>query len=222
MPKLILLRHFKSQWNLENRFTGWTDVPISGEGREKVDEVANKLEGKNIDVAYTSPLIRNMESCLLVLGKRDKYPIFRHFSGKMKRWGEFSEPGESYIPVFVSEALNERYYGDLQGLNKKETMEKYGESRVHLWRRGYKDNPPGGESLEDVVKRVRPLYRKFIEKDLKKGKNVLVVASHNSLRALIKEVERIPDKDIINVEVSYSGITEYDYQNGVYTKNNSY
>jgi 2,3-bisphosphoglycerate-dependent phosphoglycerate mutase len=222
MPKLILLRHFKSQWNLENRFTGWTDVPICREGREKVPEVAEKLAGKKIDIAYTSPLIRNLESCLLVISKRDKYPIFRHFSGKMKKWGEFSELERNYIPVFVSEALNERYYGDLQGLNKKETMEKYGEEQVRLWRRGYKNNPPGGESLEDVVRRVRPFQKNFIERDLEEGKDVLVVASHNSLRALIKEIEKISDEDIINVEVPYAGIIEYEYQGGVYKKTDSY
>jgi len=220
MSKLIILRHFKSQWNLENRFTGWTDVPLCQEGKEKVPEIAEKLAGAKIDVVYTSPLIRNMESCLLALGKRGEYPIFRHFEGKMKKWGRFNELGKKYLPVFVSEVLNERYYGDLQGLNKEETMKKYGKEQVHLWRRGYKDTPPGGENLADVVKRVKPFYKKFIEKDLRDGKNVLVVASHNSLRALIKQVEKISDEDVINLEIPYAGLVEYEYEGGVYKKTN--
>ncbi len=216
MAKLILFRHFKSQWNLENRFTGWTDVPLCREGKEKVPEIAEKLAEAKIDVVYTSPLMRNMHSCLLVLEKGEKYPIFRHFEGRMEKWGKFHDLKKNYLPVFVNEALNERYYGDLQGLNKKEIIEKYGEEQVHLWRRGYKNTPPGGENLADVVKRVKPFHEKFIEKDLKEGKNVLVVASHNSLRALIKEIEKISDEDIINVEVPYAGIIEYEYREGVY------
>ncbi|OIN94914.1 hypothetical protein AUJ38_01325 [bacterium CG1_02_42_9] len=168
MAKLILLRHFKSQWNLENRFTGWVDVPLMRADFE--------IPALDFDVVYTSPLIRNLHTVLKVFEKKDKYPIFRHFKGKMKNWTHFEElgpdrnnisngAGQNYIQVFVSEALNERYYGKLQGLNKEETMKKYGKEKVHLWRRSYNIAPPGGESLADVVKRTMPFYKKYVEKD---------------------------------------------------------
>jgi 2,3-bisphosphoglycerate-dependent phosphoglycerate mutase len=208
MAKLILLRHFKSQWNLENRFTGWVDVPLM-----KADF---KIPTLNFDIVYTSPLIRNLHTVLKVFEKKEKYPIFRHFKGKMKDWTHFKELSRNYLPVFVSEALNERYYGSLQGLNKKETMKKYGKEKVHLWRRSYKVTPPGGESLADVVKRTTPFYKKYIEKDLRTGKNVLVVASHNSARAIIKYIEKISDRDIINTEVPFGGLLQYKFNKGIY------
>jgi len=127
----------------------------------------------------------------------------------MKKWGNFREVNKNYIPVYISENLNERYYGKLQGQNKKEIMEKYGADKVHLWRRSFKNAPPEGESLEQTYKRTIPFFKKYIEKDLKKGKNVLIVASHNSLRALIKYLEKISDKDIINIEVDYGGLINY-------------
>lgn len=139
----------------------------------------------------------------------------------MRTWGHFFEQRTgSYVPVYVTEALNERFYGKLQGLNKEETMRKYGKERVQLWRRSYTIAPPGGESLKDVVKRVLPFYKKYIEKDLKNDKNVLVVASHNSLRALIKYIERVSDDDIIHVEVPYGGMLEYEFIQGDYKKRN--
>ena len=208
MPKLILLRHFKSQWNEENRFTGWVDVPVL-----KADIEVPELE---FDIAYTSPLIRNLHTVLKVFEKKDKYPIFRHFEGKMKKWGSFEELNKDYVPVYVSQDLNERHYGKLQGLNKEATMEKYGKEQVQLWRRSYNVNPPGGESLADVVKRAASFYKKHPEKDLKEGKNVLVVASHNSARAIIKYIEKISDKDIINVEMPFGGMMQYDFTNNVY------
>ena len=208
MPKLILLRHFKSQWNEENRFTGWVDVPVL-----KADFEIPILD---FEVAYTSPLIRNLHTVLKVFEKQEKYPIFRHFKDKMQKWGTFEELNKDYIPVYVSEALNERYYGKLQGLNKEATMEKYGKEKVQLWRRSYDVVPPGGESLADVVKRVTPFYKKHAEKDLAEGKNVLIVASHNSARAVIKYVEKISDKDIINVEMPFGGMLVYEFANGSY------
>jgi 2,3-bisphosphoglycerate-dependent phosphoglycerate mutase len=158
------LRHLKSQWNLENRFSGWVDNPLSKEGSEQQKEVADKLVNINFDVIYTSPLIRNQQTVIKILKNLgNKYPIFEHFGGKMEKWGNFEGDG-SHIPVFVSETLNERYYGKLQGLDKEETAEKYGENQVHLWRRSYDIAPPGGESLKDVCKRTLPFYKKYIEK----------------------------------------------------------
>ncbi|OGZ19250.1 MAG: 2,3-bisphosphoglycerate-dependent phosphoglycerate mutase, partial [Candidatus Nealsonbacteria bacterium RBG_13_38_11] len=169
MAKLILLRHLQSQWNKENRFTGWLDIPLSKEGIESAKEVASKLADFKIDKVYTSPLVRNKETVSLVLenlGKKD-------------------------VPIVIDKALDERNYGKLQGLNKDEMKKKYGEEQVKLWRRSWDQEPPEGESLKDVYNRAVPFYKKYVEKDLKEGKDVLIVASHNSLRALIKYLENI-------------------------------
>jgi len=209
MAKLILLRHLESQWNLENRFTGWVDVPLSRQGVLMTNEVAEKLAQFKIDVVYTSPLIRNTDTVLRVLGYLNKYPIFLHFEGKMKDWAKFEGNGK-YLPVFVSEKLNERYYGALQGQNKDEIKAKYGEEEVRQWRRSWGEAPPGGESLKDVSDRAVPFYKKYIENDLKQGKNVLIAASHNSLRALVKYIENIPDNDVINLEIPVGTIKSYE------------
>ena len=213
MTKLFLLRHFKSQWNLENRFSGWTDVPISQEGKKDAAKKAKQVFQIRIDEIFTSPLFRNIDSVerILEAGKQ-RYPIFiSRDGGKTQEWGDYFEGPRNFMPVYVTKNLNERHYGKLEGLDKKKTIAKYGEEKVRLWRRSYNVAPPGGgESLKDVFKRTIPFYKKYIEKDLKKEKNILVVASHNSLRALIKYIEEITDKDIINVEVDYGGLIKYE------------
>ncbi len=187
MAKLILLRHLQSQWNLENRFTGWTDVPLSKEGIESAKGVAEKLASFKIDKVYTSPLIRNKETVSLILKNLNKKDL----------------------PIVIDRALDERNYGKLQGLNKDEVKKQYGKDQVHLWRRGWSEAPPGGESLKDVFNRTVPFYKKYIEKDLKEGKNILIVASHNSLRALVKYLEKISDEEIINLEIPVGSLKEY-------------
>jgi 2,3-bisphosphoglycerate-dependent phosphoglycerate mutase len=193
MVKLFLLRHLKSQWNLENRFTGWTDVPLSKEGIESAKDRAEKLEKEKIDIVYTSPLIRNRETVKLVL----------------------ENLGRGNLPIIADKALDERNYGILTGLNKDEMKKKYGEEQIRLWRRSYDVAPPEGESLEDVCKRMAPFFKKYIENDLNGGKNVLVVASHNSLRAILKFVEKIPDEKIIDAEIPFGGLIEYDFDNSL-------
>lgn len=196
MAKLILLRHLQSQWNKENRFTGWTDVPLSEEGILSAKEVAQKIAGIKIDKVYTSPLMRNKDTVWLVLencGKKD-------------------------LPIVIDKALDERNYGKLQGLNKDEVKKQYGEERVRLWRRSWTEAPPEGESLKDVYKRAISFFKEYIEKELESGKNILVVASHNSLRALVKYIEKIPDEDIINLEITYGGLLAYEFDGSVYKK----
>lgn len=220
MAKLILLRHLKSQWNLENRFAGWTDGPLCKEGLRKAKGVAEKIFKYKIDVIYSSPLFRNQDSVAEILKYDKKYPLFIHLDkGKMQEWGNYTDLSDYDIPVYISQTLNEKYYGRLQGLNKDKTIKKYGREKVHLWRRGFKNVPPGGESLKDTFKRAVPFYKKYIEGDLKKEKNVLVVASHNSLRAIIKYIERISDKDIVNVEVPYAGLIKYEFDRALKLKN---
>lgn len=196
MSKLYLQRHLKSQWNLENKFTGWTDVPLCQEGIESAKKAAEELVGLKIDRVYTSPLIRNRETVSLIL----------------------KNLGEEKLPVIVDKALDERNYGKLQGLNKDDVKKQYGEEQVQLWRRSYDVAPPGGESLEDVYGRAVPFFKKTVEKDLKAGKNVLVVASHNSLRAIVKYLENISEKDIINLELPFGALVKYDFDGKNYTK----
>ena len=211
MAKLFLLRHLKSQWNEENRFTGWMDVSLDEKETYKAKELANKIFQFQIDKIYTSPLFRNQDTVARIFEYGNiKYPVFIHLDGgKMQKWGNFIDISENDAPVFVTEKLNERYYGKLQGESKDEAIKKYGAEKVRLWRRSWEVAPPGGESLKDVYKRTIPFFKKYIEKDLKEGKNVLIVASHNSLRAIIKYLEKISDKDIINLELDYGSLIEY-------------
>lgn len=219
MPKLILLRHLLSQWNEENRFNGWIDTPLAEGQAETAKELAEKIFSLNFDKIYCSRLFRNMDTLAEIFEYDKKYPVFVHLEDwKMQRWGQFKDLSANDVPVYVTDKLNERYYGELQGENKEKAMEKYGAEKIRLWRRSWNVAPPGGESLKDVYQRITPFFKKYVEKDLKKGKNVLVVASHNSLRAIVKYVEKISDKDIINVEIPYAGLREYEFENGVYKK----
>ncbi len=221
MAKLFLLRHLQSQWNKDDRFAGWTDGPLS-KGQENIaKELAEKLFKNRIDAIYCSPLFRNMDTVAKILESLpEKYPFFVHLDkGKMKEWGNYTDISSNDIPVYVSENLNERYYGKLQGLNKKETIEKYGQEQVKSWRRSYNIAPPGGESEKQVFQRTIPFYKKFIEKDLKNGKNVLLIASHNALRAIAKYIEKVPDKAIINLEIPYAGLIEYEFDKDLKLKN---
>jgi 2,3-bisphosphoglycerate-dependent phosphoglycerate mutase len=196
MAKLYLQRHLKSQWNLENKFTGWTDVPLSQEGTEAAKNFSKTFAECKIDAVYTSPLVRNRETARLVL----------------------ESIGRTDIAVVADKALNERSYGELTGLNKDEMKKKYGEDQVQIWRRSYDVAPPGGESGKDVYNRTTPFFKEYIEKDLKEGKNVLVVASHNSLRAIIKYIEDIPDEKFSDIELPFGALTKYEFDNGEYKK----
>jgi len=220
MSKLFLLRHLKSQWNLDDRFAGWVDNPLSKEGSDTAKTVAEGLAGQTVDVVYTSSLMRNVQTVIKVLRNvGEKYPLFMHLDGgKMQKWGNYTDISENDLPTYVSEKLNERYYGKLQGLNKEETIEKYGEEKVHLWRRSYNIAPPGGESERDVYKRAVPFFKKYAEKDLKEGKNVLVVASHNSLRAIVKYIENISDEKIIDLELPFGALIKYEFGEGKYAR----
>ena len=179
MSLLVLIRHGQSQWNLENRFTGWVDIPLSKKGEDEARQAGEKLKGYKFDKAYTSVLIRAI----------DTYRIAAETAG-------FNN-----LLLEKDKALNERMYGDLQGLNKDETRQKFGEKQVQLWRRSYDVRPPNGESLKDTAERVLPYYHSTIEPDLKAGKNILVVAHGNSLRALMMYIENISEDEIVKLEI---------------------
>ena len=179
MKHVVLIRHGESQWNLENRFTGWVDVPLSLKGEQEAREAGEKVRAFRFDHAFTSVLtraIRTLEIVLDVIG----------------------QPG---LPVEQDQALNERMYGELQGLNKTETVEKYGEAQVKLWRRSYDVRPPGGESLQDTAERVLPYYRERVWPRLAKGETLLVVAHGNSLRALVMHLDGLSREEVLELNI---------------------
>ena len=179
MPQLVLIRHGESQWNLENRFTGWVDVPLSPKGEQEARNAGKKLHDFRFDCAFTSVLMRAKETLRLVL----------------------EEIGQTTIPIMEHKALNERMYGDLQGLNKTETAQKYGEHQVKIWRRSYDVPPPGGESLKDTAERVLPYYEKQIRPALLANKTILVVAHGNSLRSLVMHLEQLSKEAVLELNI---------------------
>ena len=176
---LVLVRHGQSQWNLENRFTGWVDVPLSAAGEQEARKAGELLKGVQFDYAFTSALVRAQETLRIIL----------------------DVIGQPDIPIERDQALNERHYGDLQGLNKDETASKFGTEQVHIWRRSFDVNPPNGESLKDTRDRVLPYYRAHIEPLVKQGKRVLVSAHGNSLRALVMTLDNIPQNGIPDLNI---------------------
>lgn len=180
MPHLTLVRHGESQWNLENRFTGWVDVDLSPKGELEATAAGHVLKGIPVDVLFTSVLKRAIRTAEIAC----------------------REAGIIDIPVHRDQALNERHYGDLQGLNKLETAERFGADQVHVWRRSYDVPPPNGESLKDTQARVAPYYESQIVPLLRAGKNVLVVAHGNSLRSLVMFVEHLSPDDILKTEIA--------------------
>ncbi len=189
MSDLLMIRHGQSVYNLENLFTGWVDVPLSEQGVKEAREAAEKLKNYKIDVAYTSKLKRAIDTLNYIL--------------------EVNKNKD--IPVVENAALNERNYGDLQGLNKAEVAKKYGDEQVHIWRRSYDIAPPSGESLKDTLERAMPYFQKTIVPDLKKGLNVLIVAHGNSLRSIMKELDNISDEDIANLNLDTGKIYLYKF-----------
>ncbi|WP_447978691.1 2,3-bisphosphoglycerate-dependent phosphoglycerate mutase [Candidatus Nitrospira bockiana] len=188
MGRLVLLRHGESQWNLENRFTGWVDVPLSAKGEEEARAAGEKLKGYRFDRAFTSVLSRANETLRIVL----------------------EVIGQAAIPVEKDQALNERMYGDLQGLNKAETAEKYGEHQVRLWRRSYDIRPPGGESLKDTAERVLPYYERRIKPYLLKGETILIAAHGNSLRALVMHLDNLSREQVLELNIPTGAPLLYD------------
>jgi 2,3-bisphosphoglycerate-dependent phosphoglycerate mutase len=179
MGKLVLVRHGQSQWNLENRFTGWVDVSITPLGAQEAHRAGRELKGIKFDVAFTSELKRAQETLDILL----------------------EELGQKDLPVFKDKALNERHYGDLQGLDKAETAKKYGDAQVHIWRRSFDVKPPGGESLKDTAERTLPYFKAQILPKAQKGENVLVAAHGNSLRAIVMDLEKLSPEEIMKVNI---------------------
>jgi 2,3-bisphosphoglycerate-dependent phosphoglycerate mutase len=179
MAKLVLVRHGQSLWNLEDRFTGWVDVPLTDKGREEARRAGELLQEIRFEVAYTSALSRAQETLEIILSVLGQRP-----------------------PIIRDQALNERHYGDLQGLNKKRTAERYGAEQVKLWRRSYDVPPPNGEALKNTAERTLPFFGRAILGDLQLGKNVLVVAHGNSNRAIVMKLDRLSGEQVVSLELA--------------------
>lgn len=188
MAYLVIFRHGQSTWNLENKFTGWVDVDLSEKGIDEAKKAGVKLSGYRFDYAYASDLKRAQETLSLVLKTAGHPPL---------------------TPIF-NKALNERMYGDLQGLNKEDTAKKYGEEQVKIWRRSFDVPPPNGESLKDTAARVLPYFESEIIPKLKAGKNVVIAAHGNSLRALIMYLEKMTPAQILEFEIGTAQPRLYD------------
>jgi 2,3-bisphosphoglycerate-dependent phosphoglycerate mutase len=179
MATLVLFRHGQSTWNLENKFTGWVDVELTPKGVEEAKAAGKKLCNFRFDEAYTSALRRAQNTLTIAL----------------------AECGQSGLQITKDAALNERMYGDLQGLNKAETAEKFGQDQVKIWRRSFDIAPPNGESLKDTAARVIPYFEKEIKPKLQSGKNIVIAAHGNSLRALIMHLEKMSPAQILEFEI---------------------
>ncbi|MFH1795343.1 MAG: 2,3-bisphosphoglycerate-dependent phosphoglycerate mutase [Pseudomonadota bacterium] len=179
---LVLVRHGQSEWNLKNLFTGWRDVDLTEQGTAEARAAGQRLKARGLkfDIAFTSVLKRAEKSCALIL----------------------AELGQTGLKTLRDQALNERDYGDLSGLNKDDARAKWGEEQVHVWRRSYDVPPPGGESLKDTGARVWPYYIHTIQPHVLSGGNVLVAAHGNSLRALIMALDGLTGEEVVKMELA--------------------
>lgn len=178
MPKLTLVRHGQSLWNLENRFTGWVDVPLTELGIQEAREAGIKLRDYSFDVAYTSGLRRAQQTLDIML-----------------------ETMGIQLPVIRDQALNERHYGDLQGLNKEDTARRFGDEQVKIWRRSYDIPPPNGEALKNTAERTLPFFERCILGDIRQGKNVLVVAHGNSNRSIVMMLDNLTKEQVLELNL---------------------
>jgi len=203
MAYLILLRHGESQWNLENRFTGWVDVELSPKGLQEAAAAGGKIKPYPVDKAYTSILKRANITLELAL----------------------ENAGKTGIPVIKDKALNERHYGALQGLNKGETAKKYSDEQVHIWRRSYDVPPPSdktdmnpegiSESLKDTAARTIPYFDQFIAADLKAGKNIIIAAHGNSLRSIVMHLEKMTKEQVLELNIPTGTPIVYELSNSL-------
>lgn len=224
MAELILIRHGQSLWNAQNRFTGWVDVPLSKQGRAEAIITSYKLSENDcrIDVCFTSLLIRAIETAIICLTEGDrvcggKTPIIKHATDdpEWHGWDKYEGDRTQELPIFTTSNLDERYYGQLQGLNKTETATKYGTKQVNLWRRSYDTRPPGGESLEDTKARVSPFFSDRIFAHLKNAETVLVVAHGNSLRSIIMDLDGLSVEEVPKLELATGVPIVYEFDSAV-------
>lgn len=192
MGTLFLIRHGQSQWNLENRYTGWTNVPLTPQGAGDAALCGKLLQGVKFDAAFASRLIRAQDTLNIVL----------------------KETGHADLPVEFDSALNERHYGDLQGMNKADSIEKFGEEQVKEWRRSFRTQPPNGESMADCERRVMPFFNQYILPLVNQGLNVVVGLHGNSMRPIMKNLEGLDEETAAKMELTFCTPYIYRIENG--------
>ena len=226
------MRHGQSMWNSAGLFTGWVDVPLTNQGITEAIDGGKAIADYDIDEVHVSTLIRAQMTAMLALAQNNhgKTPVFQYPAGadgkvseneaRMIEWAQIKgdESSANLLPVHVSWQLNERMYGDLQGLNKAATRAKFGDEQVHIWRRSYDVPPPNGESLELTAKRTIPYLEQNIIPQLTAGKTLFVAAHGNSLRSIIMSIESLSKEQVLSLEVPTGQPIIYTYENGEWSR----
>lgn len=220
--RLVLVRHGQSEWNKRNYFTGWVDVPLSPQGIEEALKAGHEIKHIPFDTIYTSTLVRAQMTMFLAMSVHDegKIPVIVHKEGKHGEWSKvYNEQTEANtVPVICDWRLNERYYGELQGLNKDETRERYGADQVKIWRRSFDTPPPNGESLEMTAARAIPYFKSEVVPKLAEGKNILISAHGNSLRAIMMFLDELSNEEVLELEIPTGKPIFYTYKDGAWKK----
>ena len=238
MSLLILMRHGQSMWNAAQLFTGWVDVPLTNVGINEAIQGGKDIAHLAIDEIHTSTLIRAQMTAMLALAQHNggKIPVLQYTQpedgienvsqneARMIQWAQINDVqiSDNILPVFVSWQLNERMYGDLQGLNKDDTRQKYGDQQVHIWRRSYDVPPPNGESLELTAQRTLPYLEQSIIPSLQSGKNVFIAAHGNSLRSIIMSLEGLSREQVLSLEVSTGSPIVYEFSDDKWNRLQSF
>lgn len=222
-PKLILMRHGQSEWNKRNLFTGWVDVPLSIEGIQESLKGGSRIAHLPIDVIFVSSLVRAEMTAFLAMTQHrlGKVPCMEHpGEGKLEEWGQVYNPetASQLIPVYRAWQLNERMYGKLQGMNKQQTMDRYGPAQVKLWRRSYDTAPPEGESLAETAQRAIPFFVEEIQPFIEKGNHVFICAHGNSLRAIVMYLEGLTKDQVLELEIATGDPLVYGWEQGVWIR----
>ena len=222
MGTLILMRHGQSQWNEQNLFTGWVDVPLSSKGIDEAFDGGERISHLSFDRIYTSTLVRAQMTVFLAMSRSKMNPtlIVKHLEGKEAAWEKiYNEAIEKKsVPVFFASQLNERMYGALQGQNKAELMEKFGKEKVQIWRRSFAVAPPEGESLKMTAERTLPYFDKEIFPWIEKGQTVLIGAHGNSLRSIIMKIEGLSEDEVVHLELLCGEPLCYEWKSGKWQK----
>jgi 2,3-bisphosphoglycerate-dependent phosphoglycerate mutase len=219
MSQLILIRHGQSIWNQKNLFTGWVDVPLSAQGIEEALAAGKQLAEQPIEKVFVSTLMRAQQTATIAMSQHSskKAAILQHDNDWTKSHSD--ETNQDTIPVYSDERLNERYYGQLQGMDKDQARAKYGEEQVHIWRRSYDVPPPEGESLEMTAARTLPCFDERIVPALEQEQGSILVSAHgNSLRSIIMKIEGLSSEEILSVEVPTGTPMFYEFDKGKFTK----
>ena len=221
--KLVLLRHGQSEWNRRNLFTGWVDIPLSEAGIEEAINAGKRFSAIPFDIIFMSSLIRAQLTAMIAMSVHDegKVPVVLHPDAKrQEEWAKNYNPkaSEMTIPVIAAWEINERMYGELQGLDKDETRAKFGPEQVKIWRRSFDKSPPNGESLKDTAARSIPYFENQIVPHLQEGKNILVSAHGNSLRSIVMFLDNLSEDEVLKLEIPTGDPICYSFENGVWKR----